>query len=243
MRIKKTQILLLMGLVAVVVWLFRSGPSAVNVSNVHLTVHPVTAQAFPVTASSAPLFFNGAAFRTTLVEPQEVYEKSAREDLLSAEVAEDPILARSAVEAAEELMHLIPGWLLEFGDVHRERVQVAGLFIDRVRSRYTWPNGSRLEVEVTDFGKRATREHFKSLGFDFGLEAEVTNRTLRALIDGDDYFSNLEYSEEDWSGYVQYIVDGRYLMELQLERLPFESFQTLEDRDGLFRTLLQYVSK
>jgi hypothetical protein len=103
--------------------------------------------------------------------------------------------------------------------------------------------GSRLEVEVTDFGKRATREHFKSLGFDFGLEAEVTNRTLRALIDGDDYFSNLEYSEEDWSGYVQYIVDGRYLMELQLERLPFESFQTLEDRDGLFRTLLQYVSK
>ena len=149
----------------------------------------------------------------------------------------------SAEEATEPILHLIPEWMLELGDVRRERVQVAGHWIDRVRSRYAWPNGSQIEVEVSDLGSDATEEHFKSLGFDFDLQEEATNGTLRIAMAGADTMSNLEYSEDDGSGHVQYIVAGRYLMEVQLERLLLESFQILEDRDGLFEILQQHASE
>jgi hypothetical protein len=45
--------------------------------------------------------------------------------------------AISAEEATEPILHLIPEWILESGEVRRERVQVAGHWVDRVRSRYT----------------------------------------------------------------------------------------------------------
>ena len=138
-------------------------------------------------------------------------------------------------------MHLIPEWMLESGDVRRERVQVAGHWVDRVRSRYAWLNGS--QVEVTDLGSDAKEEQFKSLGFDFDLQAVATNGTLRVAMEGADFVSNLEFSEEDGSGHVQYIVGGRYLMEVQLEHLPLESFHALEDRDGLFAILQQHASE
>jgi hypothetical protein len=149
----------------------------------------------------------------------------------------------SAEEATEPILHLIPKWMLESGDVRRERVQVAGHWIDPVRSRYAWPNGSQVEVEVSDLGSDAKEEQFRSLGFDFDLSAEATDGALRVAMDGADYVSNLEYSEEDGSGHVQYIVAGRYLMEVQLERLPLESFQAMEDRDGLFAILQQHASE
>ena len=76
-----------------------------------------------------------------------------------------------------------------------------------------------------------------------GFLADATNGTLRVAMEGADFVSNLEYSEEDGSGHVQYIVAGRYLMEVQLERLLLESFQTLEDRDRLFETLQQHASE
>ena len=149
----------------------------------------------------------------------------------------------SAEEATEPILHLIPKWMLEAGDVRRERVQVSGHWVDRVRSRYVWTNGSQVEVEVSDLGSDAKEEQFKSLGFNFDLSSEATNGTLRVATDGADLFSNLEYSEEDGSGHVQYIVAGRYLMEVQLERLPLESFQALEDRDGLLAILQQHASE
>jgi hypothetical protein len=149
----------------------------------------------------------------------------------------------SAEEATQPILHLIPEWMLESGEVRRERVQVAGHGVDRVRSRYAWPNGSQVEVEVSDLGSDATDEQFKALGFDFALQAEATNGTLRVAMEGADFVSNLEYSEEDGSGHVQYIVGGRYLMEVQLEHLPLESFQALEDRDGLFAILQQHASE
>ena len=90
---------------------------------------------------------------------------------------------------------------------------------------------------MSDLGSDATEEHFKSLGFDFDLQAEATNGTLRVTMDGADTISNLEFSEDDGSGHVQYIVGRRYLMEVQLEQLLLESFQILEDRDGLFALL------
>lgn len=162
---------------------------------------------------------------------------------LSEPVNELELPAISAEEATEPILHLIPEWMLESGDVRRERVQVAGHWIDRVRSRYAWPNGSLVEVEVSDLGSDAKEEPFKALGFDFDLQAEATNGTLRVAMDGADFFSNLEYSVEDGSGHVQYIVGGRYLMEVQLEHLPLESFQALEDRDGLFAILQQHASE
>ncbi|WP_297766548.1 hypothetical protein [uncultured Muriicola sp.] len=82
---------------------------------------------------------------------------------------------------------------------------------------------------------------FTSLGFDFELVAEQADGDLRVLDDGQDHVSNLEYSQEDAAGHIQCIVGGRYLMEIQLEQLPMDSFQVLEDRDGLFSVLLQMV--
>ena len=96
---------------------------------------------------------------------------------------------------------------------------------------------------VSDLGSDAKKEQFKSLGFDFDLPAKATNGTLRVAMEGANTISNFEYSEEDGSGHVQYIVAGRYLMEVQLEHLPLESFQALEDRDGLFAILQQHASE
>ena len=58
-------------------------------------------------------------------------------------------------------------------------------------------------------------------------------RAQASVLNGADTISNLEYSEDDGGGHVQYIVGGRYLMEVQLECLLLESFQTLEDRGSL----------
>ena len=187
---------------------------------------------------------------STVVEPEipNAPEPAPKPDELSGpdpeplvpEQMEEPKV--SIEEATKPILHLFPEWLLESGDVRRERVQVAGRWVERVRSRYAWSNGSQVEVEVSDLGSDAAPGQFKALGFDFELQAETTNGNLRIPVDGDDYVSNLEYSEDDGSGQVQYIVAGRYLLEVQLENLPLDSFQALEDRDGLFAALQQYAA-
>jgi hypothetical protein len=149
----------------------------------------------------------------------------------------------STDEGAEALMHLIPDWLLECGDVRRERVLVAGQEVERVRCRYTWPNGSCVEVEVSDCGADATEEQFLAMGFDLALEALETDQQLRLHEDGDSYLANLEYSVEDEAGHVQYVIAGRYLLEVQIEGLPLEAFDELEEQEGLFDVLYREALK
>lgn len=148
------------------------------------------------------------------------------------------------VEPAEHLLQLIPDWLHEHGDLRRERIELAGHWIERVRSRYEWPGGSQLEVEVADLGVDASEEQFISLGFDLDLNPDQEARSIRMIDDGQqDWTCNLEYDQENEEGVVQYIVAGRYLMEVKIQGLPLESFQEMEDRDHLLATLQCYVEK
>ena len=148
------------------------------------------------------------------------------------------------VEPAEHLLQLIPDWLHEHGDLRRERIELAGHWIERVRSRYEWPGGSQLEVEVADLGVDASEEQFISLGFDLDLNPDQQARSIRMIDDGQqDWTCNLEYDQENEEGVVQYIVAGRYLMEVKIQGLPLESFQEMEDRDHLLATLQCYVGK
>ena len=144
---------------------------------------------------------------------------------------------------AEEMMSLLPEWLLDSGEVRRERIQVAGHWVERARSRYAWDNGSFVEVEVTDLGTNATPEQFKSLGFDLEFDAEHQDQGIRLVDDGDVYSSNLEYDPEDAAGSIQMAVAGRFLMEVKLENLPLESVQAIEKRDGMFDQLLRHAAE
>lgn len=235
MPTRETQILIVVATLAGIAWLVRPDTDPVN--SPESTPRSISEEVVP---GIAPLEPPTAAAPSRAIESFPMHVEVSPPILKNVvEPMQEPEI--SVEEATDPIMPLIPDWLLESGEVLRERVQVDGQWAGRVRSRYAWPNGSQVEVEVTDLGNGATDSQFKSIGFDFELQAEATNGTLRVLVDGDDYVSNLEYSEEDGSGHVQYIVAGRYLMEVQIHRLPLESFQTLEDRDGLFVTLRQYA--
>ncbi len=144
----------------------------------------------------------------------------------------------SKFDSPDDIMGIIPAWLRESGEIFREQVEVDGQLVERVRSRYEWNGGELVEIEVFDLGKTATEAQFKSLGFDVDFDSEEGDE-IRLLGDGENYVTNMEFSEEDMEGNVQVIVGGRYLMEVQMEGLPFEAFQTLEDRDGVFGSLLE----
>lgn len=239
MPARKTQILICVAVLTGIVWLFwpdRDRAGATEETSPAITecaeVESIQPEAVP-----EPLV------EMESLSPSVDQRSPALEKALPEQADEFERPEVSAEEATAPILHLIPQWMLESGDVRRERVQVAGHWVDRVRSRYAWPNGSLVEVEVSDLGSDATEEQFKSLGFDFDLQAEATNETLRIAMNGADTISTLEYSEGDGSGHVQYIVGGRYLMEVQLERLLLESFQALEDRDGLFVILQQHASE
>lgn len=158
-----------------------------------------------------------------------------------------PRMEESVVMVSAEtnsLRQLIPDWLLKQGAVRSDRIKVGDGWADRLRSRYAWPDdGGSVEVEVSDLGVGATEEQFKSLGFDFELEEEETEDGIRTIDDRKEYVANLEYNREDGEGHVQYLVAGRFLMEVQLEGLPLESFQILENRHSLIGRLVQYAAK
>ncbi len=144
----------------------------------------------------------------------------------------------AASDSSADLLNIIPAWLRESGEVLREQIEINGQLVERVRSRYEWNSGELVEVEVLDLGETATEEQFASLGFDVNFDADE-GEGVRLLEDGENYVINMEFSKEDLEGYVQVIVGGRYLMEVQMEGLPFEAFQALEDRDTVFGSLLQ----
>lgn len=104
-------------------------------------------------------------------------------------------------------------------------------------------NAAERAVRPTKLGMKncrlPTEDLFKSLGFNLELQAEESDEGFRAVHDDKDYLSNLEYDEEDASGHVQYIVAGRYLMGIQIENLSFETFQIMEDSDGLMGGMLE----
>ena len=144
----------------------------------------------------------------------------------------------AASDSSADLLNIIPAWLRESGEVLREQIEINGQLVDRVRSRYEWNSGELVEVEVLDLGETATEEQFMSLGFDVNFKAD-DGEVERLLKDGENYVINKEFSKKDLEGCVQVIVGGRYLMEVQMEGLPFEAFQALEDRDTVFGSLLQ----
>lgn len=225
---KSTLILFAAALLGVVVWQLR--PSRKAVEEMPAAPDKPKSPTAPTKRQSAVI----SAPAKQRVERQA--EKPA-----AAEAQEPPAMDTAQ---AEILKRFIPDWLLEQGEVRQERIQINGGWVERMRGRYAWPDqGGSVEVEVSDLGTNATQERFKSLGFDFEMEAEESEEFLRAFEDGKDYLANLEYSVEDGEGQVQYLVAGRYLMEVQLEGLPFESFQIMENRDRLFGALLTYATQ
>lgn len=141
-------------------------------------------------------------------------------------------------EPVDQLAAFIPVWIREDGEFHRERIEVGGQWVERARGRYTWENGSEVEIEVSDLGENATAEQLKSLGFNLQMEINEESRTLRKRLDDDNYLANLEYDDESREGMLQYAVKNRYLLEIKLQNLPLESFQILEERNGTLQGLL-----
>ncbi len=170
------------------------------------------------------------------VEPPEIEEKS--EEVLDG-VAVDERLVAAQHPAPDQLLLLIPEWLRTEGRVRRERIQVAGCWVERARSRYEWSNGSQVEVEITDLGEAASVDLLKSLGFNPEIEIRESERALRQAMDSERYLSNFEYDQEACEGFMQYVIDDRYLLEVQLQNLPLESFQVFEEQHGVFRSLLE----
>lgn len=151
--------------------------------------------------------------------------------------------SKTAVTATENLMDLMPDWLLEDGDVHSEVTTVEGQSVRRIRSRLNWEDGEQLEVEISDLGENASEDQFKSLGFDLNLEAEDNETNYRMFKDSEDYHTNIEYNESDQAGSAQFIVAGRYMMEVQIEGFPYEAFQEMEDHNALLANIIQYAAE
>lgn len=143
-----------------------------------------------------------------------------------------------ANEPVDQLAEFVPVWIREDGEFRRERIEVGGQWVERARGRYSWDNGSEVEIEVSDLGEYATEEQLKSLGFNLHMEIDEESRTLRKRLDNDKYLANLEYDDESREGMLQYAVKNRYLLEIKLQNLPLESFRILEERNGTLQGLL-----
>jgi hypothetical protein len=129
-----------------------------------------------------------------------------------------------------ELRELLPEWMdYEGVDLHSEYVTIAGRTVARTRGRFKWPNGSLMEMEVTDLGFEPNEILLKSLGFNVDTLGDVPSTELIPVREMPHGVLNQEYDEETAEGFIQLVVENRFLVEVQLEKLPYESFQAIVD--------------
>jgi len=143
----------------------------------------------------------------------------------------------------EALVQLLPAWMHEEGvDFYFERAEVMGVSVTRCRGRYLWEDGAQMEYELTDAGPTLKLDLIKGLGFNFdqeNTESESGYTSAYELKEG--VLLNHEYDEAAGEGSLQVLVNGRFLLEVQLEGFEAEAFEdVLENHlplDELLRLL------
>jgi len=134
-------------------------------------------------------------------------------------------------QGLEELQQLLPTWLIEHGELFEDRREISGQTVLRSRARYQWESGENLEIEVTDIGSSANEDVNKALGFNPEL-ADTESDSGYTMTQVDQLFLlNEEYDHNDQAGSLQLLIEDRYLIEIQIESLPQETFQRILDRD------------
>jgi hypothetical protein len=131
--------------------------------------------------------------------------------------------------SSSELMAVLPLWMREDADVDAyadERV-VAGSRVTRVRGRYAWPNGSLMEVEISDLGEAPSDLLLRSMGCNTALDDTVTDEGFSLNVVVMNEPATFEYDYGTGDGSLQVLVADRFLVEVQLELLPTESFETV----------------
>ncbi len=129
-----------------------------------------------------------------------------------------------------ELRELLPEWMdYEGVHLHSEHVTIAGRTIARSRGRFEWPNGSFMEMEVTDLGPDPDETLLKSLGFNVNALSNAPASESASALEIPSGIVSQEYDEEAAEGFIQLVVGDRFLVEVQLEKLPYESFQSIVD--------------
>ncbi len=170
-------------------------------------------------------------------EQEEVADTSGEEEPPEALLAqpapsdyfEFPVSPDKAVIPPEELAAFLPEWMVEEGTLFNDIRTIHGSSVSRTRSRYSWENRCNMEIEVTDAGPAAGAEIFSALGFNFSITNHVTESGFEIAEDYENMLINHEYDSREMTGSFQILVKGRFLVEIQLERLPLESFDLILD--------------
>lgn len=147
---------------------------------------------------------------------------------LSAEEAGPRGMTRTSTE---ELKMMLPDWMREQKDVDvfAEERRVEGRSIPRVRGRYTWTNGSHMEVEISDVGDAPSDALLKSLGYNRAQTTELSEEGFQLNMDQTEIPYLLQYDYETAEGSMKVLVADRFLVEVQLEWLMEESFYAVVD--------------
>ena len=168
-------------------------------------------------------------------EPLQPAGEGGASNAIASVTFDDPVLQEQDVKesplvSTNQLQQLLPDWMdYEGVDLHREQITVAGRTVTRARGRFEWPNGSLMEMEVTDLGADPDETLLKSFGFNVDAITTEPEDGAPPLLDVPHCVVAREYDEETMEGSLQLLVQGRFLVEVQLENLPFESFQTVID--------------
>ena len=155
----------------------------------------------------------------------------ALEDESATPTNEPDVLSGETMHLSpDELRELLPEWMdYEGVHLHSEHVTVAGRMVSRTRGRFEWPNGSFMEMEVTDLGGDSDEILLKSLGFNVDILGDAPSNDSVLVPEIPHSLLSQEYDEETEEGFVQLVVGNRFLVEVQLQNLPYESFQTIID--------------
>lgn len=144
-----------------------------------------------------------------------------------------------------ELVQLLPEWMYEEGvDFYFEKVAVMDAEVTRCRGRYRWDDGAQMEYELTDVGANPNPDLIQGLGFNFdqeNTESESGYTSAYELEAG--MLLNHEYDEAAGEGSLQVLVDGRFLLEVQLEGFEAEAFEDVLENHLPLDELLQMRSR
>ncbi|HKL22351.1 MAG TPA: hypothetical protein VJ904_11120 [Tichowtungia sp.] len=133
--------------------------------------------------------------------------------------------------STNELMAVLPLWMQEEAEVdaYADERMVAGVPVTRIRGRYTWPNGSRMEVEISDLGEAPSELLLRSLGYNTTASNTVTEAGFSVQVDGAEDPTRFEYDYDTGEGSMQILAADRFLVEVQLGLLLPESFDAVID--------------
>jgi hypothetical protein len=95
-----------------------------------------------------------------------------------------------------------------------------------------------MEMEVSDLGNAPDAQLLKSLGFNVDAEPQPEELEI-PLPEIEHTIVRQEYDSETAEGFVQLLIQNRFLVEIQLENLPPKSFGTIIDFQVPLEALIQ----